>query len=308
MQGSPFARAGFLEALPLALPDARVVLLTARRGAALAGAVPLAVTRRWGVASAYSLPFGTYGGPLVDPTEPDLAAVRAELARALGEWLRRERVALGEVVTPPGRESAPDPAWAALASSTVRHVAHVVSLEGRTFEDYWSAIDRKTRKGARQSQSKGLTAAEEPEALAETHALYLEQARAWGLSRPYGLGFLRALLDHPSGFARLFTARLEGGLACGILVLTSAGQAFAWWSGAAPAARESLAYPFLITEIVRAMSAEGRTLVNLGSSGEKGAIERFKESLGAEARPLWAYRLAPRSRLARWALALKGAR
>src|SRR5262249_43012157 len=143
------------------------------------------------------------------------------LATALGAWLKRERVAKGEVVTAPSGTSAPDPAWAALASSTTRHVAHMVSLEGRTFEDYWNAIDRKTRKGARQSQSKGLTAAEEPGALAETHALYVQQARAWGLSRPYPLGFLTALLDHPSRFARLFTARLEGGLACGILVLTS---------------------------------------------------------------------------------------
>jgi len=285
-----------------------VVLLTARRGAVLAGAVPLAVTRRWGVASAYSLPFGTYGGPLVNPADPDPAAVRAELARAFGEWLARERVAKGEVVTAPAGETAPDPAWARLASSTARHVAHVVSLEGRRFEEYWSAIDRKTRKGARQSQSLGLTAAEEPGALAETHALYLEQARAWGLSRPYSLGFLRALLDHPSRLARLFTARLEGALACGILVLTAGPDGFAWWSGAAPRARDSLAYPFLITEIVRTLSAEGRTRINLGSSGEKGAIERFKESLGAEARPLWAYRLAPRSRLARWALALRGAR
>jgi len=285
-----------------------VVLLTARRGAALAGAVPLALTRRWGVASAYSLPFGTYGGPLVDPADPDPAWVRRELATALAQWLARERVAKGEVVIAPAAETRPDPAWAALASSTARHVAHVVSLEGRTFEEYWSAIDRKTRKGARQSQEKGLTAAEEPAALSETHALYLEQARAWGLSHPYGLGFLRALLDHPSRFARLFTARRAGTLVSGILVLTCADQAFAWWSGASPASRETLAYPFLITEIVRAMSKEGRTVVNLGSSNEKGAIERFKESLGAEARPLWAYRLAPRSRLARWALALRGVR
>jgi hypothetical protein len=308
--GSFAARSGFLEALPLALPGAAPTFLTLRRGERLAAAVPLVTTRRWGYAWAYSLPFGTYGGPLVDAAEPEPARRRAELAHALGAWLTEQRIAGGDLVRGPGAEDGPDPAWAALAASVVPGAAHVVSLEGRSFDEYARSLGKKTREELRRAPRRGVVVREEPEALAGAHALYLAQARSWRGHRPYPLAFVRALVDHPSRFARLFAARNDHELLCAILVLTCGEGAFLWWSGASPASRRAVAYPYLMVEIVRAMAAEGMRRVSLGSSGGVAALERYKESVGARPQPVWTYRLAPRVqgpglRLLSWGRALR---
>jgi GNAT acetyltransferase-like protein len=308
-RGASFAaRAGFLAALPLALPGSRLLFLSARRGDRLVGAVPLVVTRRWGHRWAYSLPFGTYGGPLVDSGEPEPARVRAELAHALGSWLAEGRVAGGEVVCGPGREA--DPAWATLADSIVSSTAHVVSLEGRSFDSYVAGLEKSTREELRRAPRRGVVVLEEPEALAAAHALYLAQARSWRGHRPYPLAFLAALVEHPSRFARLFVARSENELLCAILVLSSGDDSFIWWSGSSPAARRTVAYPYLMVEIVRVMGEEGRKRVSLGSSGGIAALERYKESVGARPETVWTYRLQPHAigpawRMVEWARALR---
>ena len=307
--GSFAARAGFLEALPLALPGARLVFLSARRGDRLLGAVPLVVTRRWGHRWAYSLPFGTYGGPLVDAAEPEPARLRAEMARELGSWLAKGRVAGGEIVCAPGAQSA-DPAWAALAGTVLSSTAHVVSLEGRSFDSYVAGLEKSTREELRRAPRRGVVVLEEPEALPAAHALYLAQARSWRGHRPYPLAFLAALVEHPSRFARLFVARSENQLLCAILVLSSADDSFIWWSGSSPAARRTVAYPYLMVEIVRVMGEEGRKRVSLGSSGGIAALERYKESVGARPETVWTYRLqahagGPAWRWVEWARALR---
>jgi len=311
--GSFAARQGFLDALPLALPGAKVSYFTAWRGPRLAGAVPMADVRRWGQRWAYSLPFGTYGGPLCDADDPDRSTVRASLAQAVLAWLIVQRVAGGEIARAPSSEAGPDPAWAQLAETVVQGQAQIIDLEGRTFDDYASGLEKRTRADLRRAQRGGVEIREDPAALAAVHALYLEQARSWKGHRPYPLAFLRALVDHPSRLARLFVGRQEGEVTCGILVLSAGREAFIWWSGASPAARKSAAFPYLIVEIVRACSAAGATRVSLGSSSGMAPVEHFKKSLGATARPLWTYRLAPRAqgpaaRLLLWARALKRGR
>jgi len=292
--GSFAARAGFLEALPLALPGSALVLLTVHRGERLVGAVPISVVRRWGRRWAYSLPFGTYGGPLVEGAEIDPSGPRAELATAFAAWLEGERVLGGDVVRVPCGESAPDLAWSSLAAAVLPSTAYVVSLAGRSFEEYESSLRHETKKGLRHARRDEVMVREEPAALSAAYALYRSQAQSWRGHRPYPLEFLQALLDHPSRFARLFTARRGTDLLCAILGLSCGDEVFLWWSGSSPESRRTLAYPHLIVEIVRVAAGEGRQRVNIGSSGAM-AIERFKQSLGAEPTPVWTYRLAPRA-------------
>ena len=288
------ARSGWLEALALTDFRPRLAILCARRGGRLAGAVPVAVSRRFGMSWARSLPFGTYGGPLTAADDPDPGAVRAALARAFDEWLERERIAGGEVVHAPLVAGAgSDPAWAALAGRVTAGAAHIVDLTaGR--EAVQAGLRGATRRGLRHAERAGVEFHERPEALAEVHALYLQQSREWGLARPYPLAFLRAVLAHPSAFARLFVVTCGGRLEAGMMALSGGGETFLWWSGAARASRRSLSYPYLIHGIIEHACAAGQRRANIGSSGGREALHYFKEGMGAVPLPIFTYHLRPR--------------
>jgi hypothetical protein len=243
---------------------------------------------------ARSLPFGTYGGPLVAAGDPDPEEVSAALARAFDEWLARERIAGGEVIHAPLVAGAgPEPAWAALAGRVTPAVAHVVDLTGGR-EAVYAGLRGATRRGLRHAERAGVEFRERPEALADVHALYLEQSHEWGLKRPYPLSFLRAVLAHPSGFARLFVVTCHGCLEAGMIALSGGGETFLWWSGAAPASRRSLSYPYLIYGIIEQACLGGQRRANIGSSGGRQALHYFKEGMGAVPLPIFTYHLRPR--------------
>ena len=297
--GASFAaRAGFLETVERVWPRARVLYFTARRGERLAGGVCVAASVRLGLTWARSLPFGTYGGPMVSADDPDPASVRAALARAFEEWLSAERVAGGEVVQAPispqlEREAGPDPAWSALASGITTGQTHVVDLTPGA-EAIIAELHRESRRVLRQAERWGVTIEEDAKALPAVHRFYLDQAKAWRGHRPYPLAFLEALVRHPSRFARLLVARRAGRVEAGILVLSGGGESFVWWSGAARSSRQSLSYPSLMRRAMECACSAGDRRLNLGASGGLERLEHFKRSLGAAPRPFWVYHLRPR--------------
>ena len=209
-------------------PRARVLYFTARRGERLAGGVCVAASVRLGLTWARSLPFGTYGGPLVTADDPDPASVRAALARAFEEWLSAERVAGGEVVhavlSPQAGDTGPDPAWRALAIGITTGQTHVIDLAPGAAAII-AGLHRESRRVLRQAERSGVTIEEDVEALPAVHRLYLGQAKSWPGHRPYPLAFLEALVRHPSRFARVLVARRAGSVEAGILVLSGGGRA-----------------------------------------------------------------------------------
>jgi len=278
-------------------PRARVLYFTARRGERLAGGVCVAASVRLGLTWARSLPFGTYGGPLVTADDPDPASVRAALARAFEEWLSAERVAGGEVVhavlSPQAGDTGPDPAWRALAIGITTGQTHVIDLAPGAAAII-AGLHRESRRVLRQAERSGVTIEEDVEALPAVHRLYLGQAKSWPGHRPYPLAFLEALVRHPSRFARVLVARRAGSVEAGILVLSGGGESFVWWSGAARDSRQSLSYPSLMRRAMECACAVGDARLNLGASGGLERLEHFKRSLGAVPRPFWIYHLRPR--------------
>jgi len=279
-------------------PRARVLYFTARRGERLAGGVCVAASVRLGLTWARSLPFGTYGGPLVAADDPDPASVRAALARAFEEWLSAERAAGGEVVhailSPrQAGDAGPDPAWRALASGITTGQTHVIDLAPGAAAII-AGLHRESRRVLRQAERSGVTIEEDAEALPAVHRLYLGQARSWPGHRPYPLAFLEALVRHPSRFARFLVARRAGSVEAGILVLSGGGESFVWWSGAERGSRQSLSYPSLMRRAMEGACAAGEARLNLGASGGLERLEHFKRSLGAVPRPFWIYHLRSR--------------
>ena len=309
-------RAGFLEALEVFPGDGAVHVLEARspeRGRR--GALAVHLSRRFGRLWARSLPFGTYGGPLVDATDPDPRPVLQELARHFEEWARARRVAGGEVILGPnfsGRledPETPSPGLLAGVMSVTPGVTHVLPMEAGA-EALYDSLKRETKKGFRKAERDGVRVRSAPDRLAAVYGAYQRQARAWGVRRPYPIPFLQRLLDHPSGFAELVVAEREGELLAGVLALSTDHETFLWWSGSTPASRETLAYPYLLWKILERETARGRRRLNIGSSGGRSTIESFKESLGAVPRSIAILHLRPHgadpiARLLQWARAMR---
>src|SRR5512134_1801356 len=74
----------WLESLAAAYPRMALRCIVASDGGTVRGFLPFFVSRRWPFRAAWSLPFGTYGGPVSAAADVDRAlldAFRRELAR-----------------------------------------------------------------------------------------------------------------------------------------------------------------------------------------------------------------------------------
>jgi hypothetical protein len=88
-------------------------------------------------------------------------------------------------------------------------------------------------------------------------------------------------------------ARRDGETLAGLLLLSGGGETFLWWTGLAPAARRTLAYPLILWHGVQVAAACGDRRLNLGGSAGRPTLERFKESLGGRAAEVVIHHLQP---------------
>jgi hypothetical protein len=262
-------------------------------GDRLVAALPGRLERRFGGAWFRAQPHGTPAGPLFASDSDD--ALRASAASVLWpalEQAAREEGWLGGDVTLYGPAGASRALWPGGALGTMREdEAHVIDLTGGV-EAWRASLSNASRRMIGQAARRGVSfevggAAE----LDATYALFLAQARRWGLSRVRPLSFYRALLE-PGG-ARLWVARLSGRVVCGVLAFVSPEETYLWWSGSSPDARPVRAYPATIARIVEEC---GSARVNLGFSGRQARLTDFKEGLGARPIAVPIVELAARAR------------
>ncbi len=279
---TPAHRPGVAAAFADVFPAHRTEYLLARDASGLAGGMVISVQRMLGAEWLHAMPMLLPGAPVSrgDCRE----AVDAALAEAFAARAACRSVAGGEWVG--YRPGAP---LAALhldrvAGETRRLTASLIDLSGDGIQRWQS--DRRERKALRRAERLGLRCAEEPAALDECYALHLVQARRWRGHRPPSLALLRRLVAAPpegeEPLARLFTVRNPQRLLCGILVLDSPHETFAWWSGTHPHARDAAATRALLVWAVEWAHAHGRARFNLGGSAGLTGVASFKHSLGAQ--------------------------
>jgi GNAT acetyltransferase-like protein len=253
------------------------------------------IERRLGGAWLRAQPFGAPAGPLFSPGLG--ATERAAATRLL--WTELDRVArafgwIGGELTYAG-PAALDPALRAPAAlGTERSdIAHVIELaEGP--EAWYASLRKRARQQLTKAERLGVTveATADPADLDAVHAHHVGQLRAWGRRELRPLAFYRALLEPPAG-ARLWVARAEGAILCGVLVFVDPGEAYVWWSGSGLEARRRLAFPYLLSRVVAEC---GSARVNLGFSGREERLTDFKEQMGAAALAVPILDLLPRPR------------
>ncbi len=285
-----FLRPRWLSALARAYPDFRVRYLAAGEPGRLRGVLPL-MERRWlGLRETVSLPFGTYGGPLLaDPgdgdTARDLAA--AFLARARRPFSFRWEMTVADAPPRPA-------AGLEAVLGRWRRPGRTLTIDlGGGPDAVWEAYEGRARTSVRKSVQSGVTVAVEPGAAAldVLHRLHAAQGRTrevpWHHSRR-ALDAVAEVLGPEE--ARVFVARHRGEPVCAALVLSRVGrEAIPWVTGARPESRPLNAFHHLMHTAIRDAAARGCRTWNFGASAESDRVERFKTAFGARPKPLLRY-------------------
>lgn len=275
-----FHEPAFLDALIAVYPEFRPHHLVSRDGAGrLLGALPGIAIERPGLSQLLSLPFGSYGTPLVAVGRDD---IRGDLVdRWFVEASRSGVVRAQFVPFSPGQgEVARD----RLPNDWRRgERTHLIPLtEG--FDSIWHhRYDKENRTAARKAVRAGVLVAEEeggPEVLEE---LYRLQAREWTGHALYRYGLFRELADRLRDKARTWVARHNGTPVFAVMAFYHKGTVTPWVSGAAPEARGLSAGNLIHKVIIEDGCLRGLLTYNFGGSGGVGGIEAFKVAFGGEA-------------------------
>lgn len=86
-----------------------------------------------------------------------------------------------------------------------------------------------------------------------------------------------------AGAGRLHQAVLNGTVLSSLLVLDAPNGAYYQSAGTAPEGMESGASTFLVSEVIKTLTAEGKSVFNLGGAGSSSeGLQRFKSGFGAQ--------------------------
>ena len=262
-------------------------------GGATVAALTARIERRFGGAWLRAMPFGVPAGPLF---APGLSADARRLA-AFALWTELALDARAEgwlggdfTYSGPAANDSTLRAPAALGRERIDE-AHVIDVSAGA--DAWLAgLRKRARQQLTKAERLGVTIERTSAApdLAAVHALAAEQAAAWGVRAVHSLAFYQELLAAPeaAGGARLWVARAEGRVVCGVLAFVdvAAGESYVWWSGSGLEARRLLAFPSVLSRVVTDAAAEGIARVSLGFSGHQARLTDFKEQMGAQPVPV----------------------
>jgi CelD/BcsL family acetyltransferase involved in cellulose biosynthesis len=282
--GATFYHTGaWLRALGDAYPRMSLRLLVARDGGTLLAFLPYFESRRGPLRTLWSLPFGTYGGPVGE-------------ARAKDELWREYR----SLVSSPGVIDVGcidrDSLLTADGWETTELSTHVVDIS-RGFDQLWrEQFDKPRRRRVRRAEELGVTVrrGSGERDMAGFMQVYRERLQGWksGGGHPEALFF--ALVEHGGDSVRLYVAEHEGAIVGGHLNFYYKDAVIAWYGMTSARAGDTQAGTLLYSVCMREACEAGFRTYNLGASLGKQSLIEYKESLGGAPH---SYRMLRRRRL-----------
>ena len=244
-----------------------------------------AVVRNRGIGrTVLSMPFGTYGGPLVREDHPDPVSARRELLESFAQLLGSRWTLRSEMTWYEGAADEIPPALDVAESFT-----HVLPLQP-DFEALADGFTPAARRLVRQGEESGLTirAASSEDDVRVFHNLAVATVRRrGGTPKPYSLyqRIYRTLV--PSGLARFHLVHHDDTPVAGSLHLFHEGVAMNWLPVSLESSWHLRPNNFLIARTLETLCEAGYLEYNFGASPHDAAgLIRFKESWGATPRPL----------------------
>jgi hypothetical protein len=255
---------------------------------------------RWGFRILASMPYGTYGGPLVTPEAPP--GTREALLTRFFEIAGEPRVAFAELVDYAG--SADD---LELGTRSYDDGTHLLDLTGG-YRAVWEGYRSTCRNRIRKVQSEGIVArrARTLQEFRDYHPLLAATCRRNRAPVLFDVRFLEGLwaLQHPG--VRLWLAHDETGPLAGHLDFSHRGTVLNWGLVSRDDAGKLAVHNLLHDAAIREAIDEGDAIYNFGSSLGFEGLVRFKETFGAVPRP-YRHRVAEKPwfpKLRRWSRAL----
>jgi CelD/BcsL family acetyltransferase involved in cellulose biosynthesis len=288
----PTYRPDWMRALAAAIPGSAPHLLLDRDpDGALRGGIPLLVRERLGLKSVHSLPFGVYGGPVVEERRApvnggtdDLAVSMARIAGGAGVFEFTMTC-----LAPPDDPRRPFPpsvdGWRAGEQFT-----QILDLGGG-FPHVWAhRFTQGARNSVRRARRRGVTVESGRGAalLEDLYGLYRREAGHWHTDVIYPLVYFRELLGLFPG-ARVWVARSGRDIVAGKFLLREGPWILSRLGVVDPRARHLLPHHLLISEAAERAEGEGARWMDLGPSRGHAGVIRFKASFGAQPVPMLQY-------------------
>ena len=270
--GATFYHSGaWIESLAPSFPAMRFECFVARSGKELLGYLPYFIVKKGPLYAAWSLPFGTYGGPVVSDT--------GETGRMLLEsfWGLRKRGGIHEIGLVDFSNQV-----AAGSSGTVEETTHILELH----EDFDSLqenlFEKSKRRQARKAHREGIriTEARSIDEVSLYHKIYVQRTVEWKERFCYPERFFVELFERGDGRVRLFLARDGDDIVGGHLNFYFKDTVIAWNGVTAGPGGGSQASTLLYNECIRHACENGFRFYNLGGSLGKQSLVEYKESIG----------------------------
>jgi CelD/BcsL family acetyltransferase involved in cellulose biosynthesis len=272
----------WLRSLADAYPHLSPRCLVADDAGRTTGFLPFFEARRGPFRTAWSLPFGTYGGPVGD----DDACRR--LLLAFEHRLRKPGMIDGGWVDFHGCASAPG--WEATDCST-----HIVDLSGG-FDVVWrERFDKPRRRRVRRAEEQGVTVRRGAgsDDVARFVDVYRARLEVWDTGPPHPDRLFSSLVERGGARVRLYLALHEGAVVGGHLNFYHRDTVIAWCGMTAAHAADTQAGTLLYTTCMREACEAGFTVYNLGASLGRRSLVEYKESLGGRPHAYRTYRRRP---------------
>jgi len=281
-----FLDPSWLGALVEAYPRFRPFHLVLEEGDRVTGVLPVAEARPLGLREFVSLPFGTHGGPLLDPgaSEAGLRSLLDRYAELTGR-LRTVRFEMTVFDPPAFLEASLD---RVLGEHKTAETDWVLDL-GSDPEAIWKGYDTRLRRSLRRATRAGVWARAVPDRRGwdTFHRLYAAQARTWPIAWTHGRSQLQSIRESLGPAAQVWLGGLGEETLCAEIVLYhEARDLHLWLSGASPESRPVAAYHHLLHTIVLDAARRGFRACHFGASMGSRDIDRFKRAFGPVARPL----------------------
>ncbi len=239
----------------------------------VAGYMPYFIIRRGPIKIVWSMPFGTYGGPVTLGSESVRRALLEKLAEAGKGFWTYETGCVDRWNRPAGEPF-----------KTVERIAHIIDLEPG-FESIWSnRFDKSKRKQTRRAERDGVTVVES-RSEADTkryYRIYASRINEAGGKLHYPEALFVELVVRGGQFTRLFLVYRGEELLGGQLNLYYGREVIAWYGITTIESRALNASAALYTHIIRHACEHGYQRFNLGGSVGKESVMDYKSSFGAE--------------------------
>jgi CelD/BcsL family acetyltransferase involved in cellulose biosynthesis len=273
-RGTYYHTGAWIGSLVATYPGLSFRCLIAEDGGEVRGYLPFFYTRRGPFRTAWSMPFGTYGGPV---------SVSGDADRALLEAYERVLSGLDVVkvgwVDFSGTDAESTGAWEAGGCST-----HLVDISVG-FENVWAdKIERQRKKRSRRAERLGVAIRrkQSDDDVRRYYSIYSDRIEGWGGGDKYPRQLFFELLARSGDSARLYVAFRGDDFLGGHLNFYFKDMVTSWNGVTSIESNHLQPATALYIHCMKEACEEGYSRYNLGGSLNKQSLIDYKESLGGE--------------------------